>query len=171
MAGRRSVSAGDAAWKHLIAVAGLLLAVGGTLVLGLVLEVDPEPAGAAVPAPAPGPRLDAVEPGAPPPEPEAAPLERRAAQDGSRLEQHRGRFTLQVLMACDPANVRPLLNRLPSDDSLFLVPKRYRDQDCFRVCWGLYDSADEARAARDLPATLAALSDAPQPTAVEHLLE
>lgn len=178
MSARRGGTSGAVAdWRHLVAVGGLLLAVGGTLILGLVLEVDPEtPAAAEGPAarpaiaessppPSPSPVLETL-----PPRESVSPA-RRAEEDRPRLAAQRGRFTQQIVMACDPDTVRPLLRELAAEDSLFLAPMRYRGRDCYRVCWGLYDSLEEARVARDLPAVLAAIEDPPQPKPVDRLLE
>ncbi len=96
-----------------------------------------------------------------PPRPQAAPaspagsdLGQRSTRDLLRLSRSRGSFTSQVAVTCKPDNTRRILKKAGGSEQLFLIPLPARGPTCFRVCWGLYPSADEAAAAHDLPAFL-----------------
>lgn len=71
----------------------------------------------------------------------AARLGRRIAASGNPSH-----YTLQVLLACQPGNVRRAFETV-RDDRMTVLPARYRGQDCYRVCWGSYADAASARAA------------------------
>ncbi len=65
------------------------------------------------------------------------------------------RYTLGLFMACDPSNVRQAYQAVGRDERFFILPKTYRDRDCYWVCWGLYDSPRAAMGAvGTLPADL-----------------
>jgi hypothetical protein len=60
-------------------------------------------------------------------------------------------FSLQVLVACAPENVQKAIAAVPRDE-LFIVPVAVKGKDCYRVCWGTYESRPAAEAAlRALP--------------------
>jgi hypothetical protein len=58
----------------------------------------------------------------------------------------RGRFSVQVLVACDPANVQKALNAVPGEE-LFILPVNVKGKACYRLCWGVYDGRPAAEAA------------------------
>jgi septal ring-binding cell division protein DamX len=58
----------------------------------------------------------------------------------------RGRFSLQVLVACDPENVQKALTAVPAAE-LFILPVNVKGRGCYRLCWGVYDSRPAAEAA------------------------
>jgi hypothetical protein len=58
----------------------------------------------------------------------------------------RGRFSLQVLVACAPENVQKAVAAVPSED-LFILPVNVKGRACYRLCWGVYGSRPEAEAA------------------------
>jgi septal ring-binding cell division protein DamX len=58
----------------------------------------------------------------------------------------RARFSLQVLVACAPENVQKAVAAVPRDE-LFIVPVTVKGKDCYRVCWGTYDTRAAAEAA------------------------
>jgi hypothetical protein len=93
-------------------------------------------------------------------------VERRAAEDFRRLARHRSRWTLQLALVCDPENVRKLLRRTGAPDELFVVPADFGGRDCYRVCWGLYPSRDEAAAGGLPPGLPAGEIGAPDPKQV-----
>jgi septal ring-binding cell division protein DamX len=63
----------------------------------------------------------------------------------------RGRYTLQVLVACAPENVQKAVSAVPSQE-LFVLPVNLKGHACYRVGWGVYDSRPAAEAAlRSLP--------------------
>jgi len=58
----------------------------------------------------------------------------------------RGRFTLQVLVACAPENVQKAVSAVPAEE-LLVLPVNLKGRACYRLCWGVYDSRPEAEAA------------------------
>jgi len=126
----------------------------------------PKPAPAVTPPATPGPT--------PPPTPRQAPTPRPApaskpagpAQTGearsllaqgalpdaarayaAKLTQEaRGRFSLQVLVACDPVNVQKAVNAVSAPE-LFILPVNVKGKACYRLCWGVYDGRPAAEAA------------------------
>lgn len=59
-----------------------------------------------------------------------------------------GPWTLQVLMACEPATVAKAFSNVV-DPSLYVTPMRYQSRSCYRLSWGSFASRDEALSARD----------------------
>jgi len=105
-----------------------------------------------------------------PPSPSGSPLDDRASRDADRLARSGAGWTLQFLMACDPKNVLPWVERLGTEPEFFVLPKPHGDRTCYRVLWGTYDSRDRARAATDAPAALAAIPEPPQPFPLSAVL-
>jgi septal ring-binding cell division protein DamX len=62
------------------------------------------------------------------------------------LAGSRGRFSLQVLVACAPENVQKAVSAVPVEQ-LFILPVNVKGKDCYRLCWGVYDGRPEAEAA------------------------
>ena len=82
----------------------------------------------------------------------------------------RSRFSLQVLVACAPENVEKAIAAVPRDE-LFIVPVSVKGKECYRVCWGTYDSRPAAEAAlRDLPAYFRQGGAAPRLAPLAELL-
>jgi hypothetical protein len=114
----------------------------------------PTPAVRATPTPAPTPT--------PPPRPTPATvgsagdaralLARGALADAAQSfaaqlrPGARGRFTLQVLVACAPENVQKAVSAVPSQE-LLVLPVDLKGRACYRLCWGVYDSRPAAEAA------------------------
>jgi len=108
----------------------------------------PTPAPAA--RPTPPPRATAAGPGAPG---EArALLTQGALPDAARAfaasmaPGARGRFSLQVLVACAPENVQKAVAAVPAEE-LFILPVNVKGRACYRLCWGAYDTRPDAEAA------------------------
>lgn len=181
-------------WRHVLPVAGLLTAVVGALLIGAVLQVDGDVPLPAIDTPATGPPVAAAEPvptAAIRPTPaETAPLPtttevpaaaesgdeildlaRRARRDEQRLARSGGAWTLQFMMACDPANVAPPAKSLAAERDFYLLSKMHDQRACFRLCWGSFASRDLALAANGIPAPLARLAERPQPLPVEQVLQ
>ena len=145
--------------SSLASAAGLAAVVLGVLVLGAVLhsrvpdEVSPAPeADDDVPAAA---EASAAPAPTPPTAREAVDL--RAAADAARLAEDRSSFTLQALVACQPATVQAAMARAhPAGGETFVLPAEVEGAPCWRVVWGRFPSADAAR--------LAALPDELRPT-------
>lgn len=169
----RGIGGEDGPRGGLLPAGGLLVAVLAVLVLAAVLQTDEdvtlltavgtEPAERdAVAKQTPTPPAEAPEAieendvaressaamqEAEPPPPEGGlpeDLERRASEDYRRLAGLRSRWTLQLALVCDPGNVRKLLERTGSPQGLYVVPADYGGRDCYRVCWGVYPSRDQA---------------------------
>lgn len=183
---RRSSGYAVGDWKHFVRFGSLVAAVAGTLVVGALLESDDAARDAAprrdfvefesAAADVEDPPLDVyADEGLPlePAGPEQADvldrLAMRADVDRERLAGAGG-WTLQFMMACDPANVAPVAEAVGDDELLFLLPTLYDDRACFRVCWGSYRSREAALADRGLPAALVEVTDSPQPLPVEQAL-
>lgn len=197
MAGKRKIrnntDPGDATlksdWKHLVTVAGLFVAVVGTLLLGAVLQVDSqeivpafeeaviiEPTDATMPdAAVAAPSADATprqpaseSPALEPPRHELASLARRAARDLDRLP--RTGWMLQIMLACEAETVQRLLGQSGNDEHVHLLPATHDGRSCFRICWGPFDSHDAAAdAAAGLPRWIRALPDSPHPKSIADL--
>ena len=64
-----------------------------------------------------------------------------------------GRFTLQLMIACEPGTVQKALAATRFESGLIVVPYALQGRNCFRACWGVYGSKEEAAAAASsLPA-------------------
>jgi uncharacterized protein DUF4388 len=128
----------------------------------------PAPAPAAPPAPKPARPPEtrpAAEASGLPTDPRlASGLERLAQGDvpgaakefeDSILSQSRNRFSLQLMIACQEETVKAARARAGSSASLFVLPYALKERPCYRVCWGLYNDAESARAALpDIPPAL-----------------
>jgi septal ring-binding cell division protein DamX len=63
----------------------------------------------------------------------------------------RGRFTVQVLVACAPETVQKAVSAVPSQE-LLVLPVDLKGRACYRLGWGIHDSRPAAEAAlRSLP--------------------
>jgi septal ring-binding cell division protein DamX len=49
-------------------------------------------------------------------------------------------------VACAPENVQKAVAAVPRDE-LFIVPVTVKGKECYRVCWGTYDTRPAAEAA------------------------
>ena len=62
-------------------------------------------------------------------------------------------FTIQVLIACEPATVQKALAATRGEGDLIVVPFALQGRACYRACWGIHPSKQEALdAAPSLPA-------------------
>lgn len=152
--------------RRWIAFAVLAAVAGGTLLMGAALSTSAPgsrpttlEAGMAIETPpaaqqleATGEMLEPIDPGWP----AAGAMDRLAERTASDLERMandpRG-WTRQLAVLCDTSSVESLLagNEL---DSLRLLPAYVDDRTCFRLCWGGYESREQASAAVDMPAHL-----------------
>jgi hypothetical protein len=121
---------------------------------------SPTPTAAAVATPAPTPTPAArptpaprATPAGPPPAGEARALLTQGALDqaarafaSSLAAGPRGRFSLQVLVACAPENVQKAVAATPAEE-LFILPVSVKGRACYRLCWGVYDTRPAAEAA------------------------
>ena len=176
-------------WRHLTTVAGLFVAVFGTLLLGAALQVDSqeappvneeavilettEPTTPGPEAAAPAQELRPVPPVATtrtpvPSEHELAGLAARAERDLQRLP--RTGWMLQIIAACDTENVLRLVEQSANDERLHLLPATLNGRSCVRVCWGPFDSRQAAvDGTARLPQWIRVLPDSPHPKSVADL--
>jgi len=163
-------------WKRLLPATTLVAAVLAVLVLGALLQAGPEAPGSSPRRASPVPPAARIAPPADPAPPSPAPaaptvaagdLARRAESDLRRLGGAGEGWTLQFMLACDPANVAAKAAVLEDDPDFYLLPKRHDDRDCYRVCWGVYASRERAVAAHAFPAALASITQRPQPVPVD----
>ena len=54
---------------------------------------------------------------------------------------------MQILVACSPETVQKAVQNAGSPE-LFIVPVNYQGRECYRLCWGLFESG--ARAASEV---------------------
>jgi hypothetical protein len=60
-------------------------------------------------------------------------------------------FSVQILVACSSETVQKAFDSVPSTE-LYILPVNFRGRDCYRLCWGLYESEARASSAlRSLP--------------------
>ncbi len=120
-------------------------------------------------APKPAPREPAArpsEPPAPPPHGSVSPfreasryvaalrmLDTGEVDRAARLLQELaatedpGRFTLQLMIACEIDTLRTARAQSGDRGSLYFVPYVFKGRDCYRACWGNYASKESAEAA------------------------
>lgn len=165
-------------WKQLLSAGALVVAVVGTLIFGWALQGDhgeqgdeavvelaapdhmPDSSGAADLEPSPDP----LPPAAPPvevPAPEPDPLAARSTRDLDRMASAASGWTLQFITACDEANVRARLVDLRSHDRFYLIPVTLDDRSCFRLCWGLFETREQALSASGIPGALSKINEKP----------
>ncbi len=148
-------------WKQVLPVGGLFAAVLITLLLGAALRTDsPEPVDLPSSPPAAPPAAQAAPAGG-----ESDPvlnLAQRAVRDARRLRSDSTAWTLQFMLACDPANVRSRVELLADQPEFFLLPKQHDGRSCFRLCWGRFDSRQQALASTGYPRALRAVTGKPQ---------
>jgi hypothetical protein len=78
--------------------------------------------------------------------------------------------TLQILIACDPANIYKARTATRPGGDLFALPVALKDRTCHRLLWGMYADAGTARAdIPRLPAYFATAGVNPVPIAIDKL--
>lgn len=158
---------GNGDGKGLLPSAFLLAAVAAVMVAGMVLKTDAPRSLARASGPAsPAPSLplgstitpefspvaeSAIAPAVDP------PLDKLAARvevDCGRLAKARAPWTAQLLVACKPETVDRILGMAKGSSALYVLPVRVKDDACFRLCFGAYQTSKEAAQAADLPRAL-----------------
>ncbi|MFN7964495.1 MAG: hypothetical protein U0V87_02260 [Acidobacteriota bacterium] len=80
-----------------------------------------------------------------------------------------GSWTVQVIVACQPANVEKAFRSVESPN-LVAIPVELKGQSCYRLCWGVYpDQPSAERAVRDVPEYFSQ-NTRPQPVAVSKVV-
>lgn len=165
-------------WPQLVSFGTLLAAVLGVLLLGAVLRTavpEADSGGGGAPTTSSGVRVAGPR-AAPRQRPTVADamldrLARRAQADAGRLGRASDEWTAQLGLFCDPARVQELFEEFGGLTSFHILPSLHRGAACFRICWGHYRTATEARAARDLPQSLRDIVPSPLPKPVDEVLE
>lgn len=108
----------------------------------------------ATPAPTPAP----VPPPQPQPQPVTAGSDAVRARYDAMARQHlatasSAAYTIQFELVCETASLTKAM--AAGGDKLWFTPLSYRGRNCYRVFWGRYGSANEAKAAvSEIPASL-----------------
>ncbi len=80
-----------------------------------------------------------------------------------------GSWTVQVIVACQPANVEKAFRSVESPN-LVAIPVDLKGQSCYRLCWGVYpDQPSAERAVHDVPEYFSQ-NTRPQPVAVSKVV-
>jgi hypothetical protein len=58
-----------------------------------------------------------------------------------------GSFTIQLLVACSTETLQKAAGAVSAQE-WFVVPARYKGKECFRICWGVFESEAAAKAAQ-----------------------
>jgi len=72
--------------------------------------------------------------------------------------------SLQLMIACQEDTVKGARRRAGKESALYILPYSLKGRPCYRVLWGLYESAEDARAAA--PSLPAGLTEGTAPIAV-----
>lgn len=128
-------------WRQLVSGGGLVLAVGAVLVAGALLETEGTRTAT---RPAPSFSEAPAEAASAEPEPILDPVSRRTLEDPVRLARTVGPFTLQLAVACRKETAERLLGRVEGAGDLYILPAVAKGQECFRICWGSFDSKEAA---------------------------
>jgi hypothetical protein len=78
--------------------------------------------------------------------------------------QNPRQFSLQLMIACQEETVRSARKHAADSSSLFILPYTLKERSCYRVCWGIYDDVESARAA--VPSIPSALTSETAPPIV-----
>jgi hypothetical protein len=115
-------------------------------------------------APSPGPTPPSPSPVATPPTPpptrspvsaggpdarsllERGELTQAARGFAAKLRGSKGAFSIQILVACSSDTVVKAVQNVSSPE-LYILPVSFKGRDCYRVCWGIYDSQGRAESA------------------------
>jgi septal ring-binding cell division protein DamX len=83
------------------------------------------------------------------PEPQATPdsYSEHSNQAIRTFQQQGGRFSLTVVVACQKATVDDLMAK-PFGPDLHVFPRKLGERDCYMVTWGVFQTKEEALAAR-----------------------
>ena len=60
-------------------------------------------------------------------------------------EEDPGRLTLQLMIACEANSLRGARSRSGDTGSFFFVPFDFKGRSCYRACWGIYRTTEQAR--------------------------
>jgi septal ring-binding cell division protein DamX len=69
-----------------------------------------------------------------------------AAAFASVLKSGKGAYTIQLMVACVDESVQKAVTSVSAEE-FYILPARYSGRDCYRLCWGIYDSEAKANGA------------------------
>lgn len=69
-----------------------------------------------------------------------------SAAFASVLRSGKGSYTVQLMVACVDETVQKAVAAVPAEE-LYILPARYSGRECYRLCWGIYDSQAKASGA------------------------
>ncbi len=56
-----------------------------------------------------------------------------------------GKYTIQLELACQKETLDKAIELLKDKKMIFFIPKRFRGNDCYIVCYGIFETKDEAQ--------------------------
>ena len=56
-------------------------------------------------------------------------------------------YTIQLELACQQETLDKAIKLLPDKEKIFFIPSKFKGKTCFIVCYGLFDTQDEAKVA------------------------
>ncbi len=62
----------------------------------------------------------------------------------SKLITNPGKYTIQLELACLEETLDKAIKKLPNKSEIFFIPTTFRGKSCYLVCYGIFDTADEA---------------------------
>jgi septal ring-binding cell division protein DamX len=74
-------------------------------------------------------------------------LQEAASLWKTSLSEEKNKYTLQLILACQPKTVQDLIQALGNSENIKLLPADYQGQSCYRVVYGIYDSPESAAVA------------------------
>jgi hypothetical protein len=100
---------------------------------------------------------------------DAGTIDRAAETFGRALQPiPSGRYTLQMMIACEAETVRKARAGTRPDEGLFVLPLSVRGRGCYRILWGVFDSRDAASRAA-VPAYFTSSGITPAVVAIDRL--
>jgi hypothetical protein len=83
----------------------------------------------------------------------------------------RGRYSVQLLVACSEETVQKAVSAVPADE-LFILSVNYKGRSCYRLCWGVYrNEAEAASAGQSLPDYFRRGGATPKVSSIADLLQ
>jgi septal ring-binding cell division protein DamX len=89
---------------------------------------------------------------------------------GSLAAGPRSRYSVQLLTACSPQTVQNAVAAVDGGE-LFILPVQFQGRACYRICWGVYGSREQAEAAASaVPAYFRRGGAHPRPSPLAEIL-
>jgi septal ring-binding cell division protein DamX len=69
----------------------------------------------------------------------------------ANLKAPKSAFSIQLLVACADETVEKAVQNVQAQE-LYILPVSFKGRNCYRLCWGIYESEDRANSAsRSVP--------------------